>query len=117
MAMVIVGIDLAKNGVAVHGVDEAGKPALMRPSAPRGKLLELIAALPPCLIGMEACTGAHHWARLFAAHGHTVRLMAPMFVVPYRLSGKAGKNDAADAAAICEAVSRPSMRFVPPKSI
>jgi transposase len=66
---------------------------------------------------MEACSGAHHWARLFAAQGHTVRLMAPKFVVPYRLSGKRGKNDAADAAAICEAVTRPNMRFVPIKSI
>jgi transposase len=66
---------------------------------------------------MEACSGAHHWARLFQAHGHTVRLMAPKFVAPYRLSGKRGKNDAADAAAICEAVTRPSMRFVPPKNL
>jgi len=66
---------------------------------------------------MEACSGAHHWARLFQAHGHTVRLMAPKFVTPYRLSGKKGKNDAADAAAICEAVTRPSMRFVPIKSL
>jgi transposase len=90
---------------------------LVRPAVPRGKLLELIAALPPCTIGMEACTGAHHWARRFEALGHTVRLMAPKFVVPYRLSGKRGKNDAADAAAICEAVQRPNMRFVPVKSI
>ena len=82
----------------------------------RGKLLELIASLPPCTIGMDACSGAHHWARLFAAQGHTVRLMAPKFVVPYRLSGVRGKNDAADAAAICEALQRPQMRFVPPKS-
>jgi transposase len=66
---------------------------------------------------MEACSGAHHWARLFQAHGHTVRLMAPKLVAPYRLSGKKGKNDAADAAAICEAVTRPSMCFVPPKSV
>ena len=117
MAIVTVGIDLAKNVFAVHGVDATGKPALVRPSVPRGKLLELVASLPPCLIGMEACSGAHHWARLFAAHGHTVRLMAPKFVAPYRLSGKRGKNDAADAAAICEAVTRPNMRFVPPKSI
>jgi transposase len=64
---------------------------------------------------MEACSGAHHWARLFQAHGHTVRLMAPKFVTPYRLSGRRGKNDAADAAAICEAVQRPAMRFVPIK--
>ena len=117
MAIVTLGIDLAKNVFAVHGVDVAGKPALVRPSVPRSKLLELIASLPPCLVGMEACSGAHHWARLFTAHGHTVRLMAPKFVVPYRLSGKCGKNDAADAAAICEAVSRPNMRFVPGKSI
>jgi len=117
MAIVTVGIDLAKNVFALHGVDATGKPALVRPSVARGKLLEIVAALPPCLIGMEACSGAHHWARLFAAHGHTVRLIAPKFVVPYRLSGKRGKNDAADAAAICEAVTRPSMRFVPPKSL
>ncbi|MCW5649008.1 MAG: IS110 family transposase [Ramlibacter sp.] len=117
MAIVTVGIDLAKNVFAVHGVDATGKAALVRPGVPRAKLLQLVAALPPCLIGMEACSGAHHWARLFAGFGHTVRLMAPKFVVPYRLSGKAGKNDAADAAAICEAVTRPNMRFVPVKSI
>lgn len=117
MAIVTLGIDLAKNVFALHGVDATGKPALVRPSVARGKLLELVASLPPCLIGMEACSGAHHWARLFQAHGHTVRLMAPKFVTPYRLSGKGGKNDAADAAAICEAVTRPSMRFVPAKSL
>jgi transposase len=117
MAIVTVGIDLAKNVFAVHGVDEAGKAALVRPEVSRSKLLELIANLPPCLIGMEACSGAHHWAREFAQFGHTVRLIAPKFVVPYRMSGKRGKNDAADAAAICEAVTRPNMRFVPVKSI
>ena len=117
MAIVTLGIDLAKNVFAVHGVDATGRAALVRPSVARGKLLELIVSLPPCLIGMEACSGAHHWACLFAAQGHTVRLMAPKFVIPYRLSGKRGKNDAADAAAICEAVSRPNMRFVPPKSV
>lgn len=117
MAIVTLGIDLAKNVFALHGVDATGQAVLLRPSLARGKLLELVASLPPCLIGMEACSGAHHWARLFSAHGHTVRLMAPKFVAPYRLSGKRGKNDAADAAAICEAVTRPSMRFVPPKSI
>ena len=74
-----------------------------------------MAQLLPCLIGMEACSGAHYWARLFRSYGHTVRLMAPKFVTPYRLSGKRGKNDAADAAAICEAVTRPAMRFVPVK--
>jgi transposase len=117
MTIVTVGIDLAKNVFAVHGVDVAGHAALVRPAVARGKLLDLIAGLPPCLIGLEACSGAHHWARLFAAHGHTVRLMAPKFVTPYRMAGKAGKNDAADAAAICEAVQRPNMRFVPIKSI
>jgi transposase len=117
MAIVTVGIDLAKNVFALHGVDATGRAVLVRPSVARAKLLELVASLPPCLIGMEACSGAHHWARLFASHGHTVRLIAPKFVVPYRLSGKRGKNDAADAAAICEAVTRPAMRFVPVKSI
>ena len=116
MTIIAVGIDLAKHVFAVHGVDEAGRAALVRPSVARDKLHELIATLPPCLIGMEACTGAHHWARLFMQHGHSVRLIAPKFVTPYRLSGKRGKNDAADAAAICEAVQRPQMRFVPTKS-
>jgi transposase len=117
MAIVFVGIDLAKNVFAVHGVDEHGKPALVRPTVARARLHEPIAALPPCTVAMQACTGAHHWARLFSACGHTVRLIAPKFVAPYRMSGVRGKNDAADAAAICEAVQRPSMRFVPPKSI
>lgn len=117
MTIVTIGIDLAKNVFAVHGVDATGKPALVRPSVARAKLLELIASLPACLIGMEACSGAHHWAREFAKFGHTVRLMAPKFVVPYRLSGKRGKNDAADAAAICEAVTRPNMHFVPVKTL
>jgi len=117
MTIVTIGIDLAKNVFAVHGVDATGKAVLVRPSVARAKLLELIASVPPCLIGMEACSGAHHWAREFAKFGHTVRLMAPKFVSPYRLSGKRGKNDAADAAAICEAVTRPNMRFVPIKSV
>jgi transposase len=89
---------------------------LVRPSVRRDQLLELVAKLPPCTIGMEACSGAHHWARQFTVFGHTVRLMAPKFVAPYRMSGRRGKNDAADAAAICEALQRPTMRFVPVKS-
>ena len=117
MSIITVGIDLAKDIFAVHGVNVSGKPELVKPRVARAKLLELIANLPPCLIGMEACSGAHHWARLFMQHGHTVKLMAPKFVAPYRLSGKRGKNDAADAAAICEAVTRPSMRFVPIKDV
>jgi transposase len=116
MAIVTVGIDLAKNVFALHGVNETGHVDLRRPSVARAKLHALVAALPPCTIAMEACTGAHHWARLFAQCGHTVKLMAPKLVAPYRMSGKRGKNDAADAAAICEAVQRPSMRFVPVKS-
>ena len=117
MAIVTVGIDLAKSVFAVHGVGVSGKPELVRPEVRRTKLLELVASLPPCLIGMEACSGAHHWAREFQKLGHTVRIMAPKFVAPYRMSGKHGKNDAADAAAICEAVTRPNMRFVPIKTI
>jgi transposase len=116
MAILTVGIDLAKNVFALHGVNESGKAALVQPKVARARLHELVAALPPCTIGMEACSGAHHWARLFQAHGHTVRLMAPKLVTPYRMSGARGKNDAADAAAICEAVARPNMRFVPVKS-
>lgn len=117
MTIVTVGIDLAKNVFAVHGVNEAGKAELVRPDVKRAKLLELIANLKPCLIGMEACSGAHHWAREFQKLGHQVRIMAPKFVTPYRMGGKNGKNDAADAAAICEAVTRPNMRFVPIKTI
>ncbi|WP_137896295.1 IS110 family transposase [Ramlibacter sp. 2FC] len=117
MAILTVGIDLAKNVFAVHGVNEAGKAELVRPTVARDKLHELMSSLPPCIIGMEACSGAHHWARLFQASGHTVRLVAPKFVTPYRMSGRRGKNDAADAAAICEAVQRPHMRFVPAKSL
>lgn len=117
MTIVTIGIDLAKNIFAVHGVNAAGKPELVRSDVRRTKLLTLIANLPPCLIGMEACSGAHYWAREFEKFGHTVRIMAPKFVAPYRMGGKHGKNDAADAAAICEAVTRPNMRFVPVKTI
>jgi transposase len=79
MAIVTVGIDLAKNVFAVHGVNAAGKPALVRPDVSRTKQLELIAKLPPGLIGMKACSGAHHWCREFAKFGQTVRMMAPYF--------------------------------------
>ena len=115
MSIITVGIDLAKNVFAVHGVDDNGKAVLVKPKVSREHLPALVAQLPPCVIGMEACSGAHHWARLFRQHGHTVKLIAPKFVTPYRLSGKRGKNDAADAAAIWEAVRRPHMRFVPVK--
>jgi transposase len=101
---------------AVHGVDEAGKAVLVRPSVRRDALLDLVAKLPACVIGMEACSGAHHWARQFQSFGHTVRIIAAKFVAPYRLSGRKGKNDAADAQTICE-VKRPHMRFVPIKGV
>ena len=116
MTIVCVGIDLAKNVFALHGVGESGTVRLRQPKVARAKLSAVVAALAPCTIGIEACSGAHHWARQFQAHGHTVRLMAPKLVTPYRMSGKRGKNDAADAAAICEAVQRPNMRFVPVKT-
>lgn len=115
MPIVTIGIDLAKNVFAVHGVDEVGKALLIKPRVSREQLVTLIAQLPPCVIGMEACSGAHYWAHVFQQHGHTAKLMAPRLVAPYRMSGQRGKNDAADAAAIFEAVTRPSMRFVPLK--
>jgi transposase len=108
-----VGIDLAKNVFALHGVDGSGHVVLRR-TVRRERLAPLVAQLPACLIGMEACSGAHQWARQFAEFGHVVRLMAPKFVAPYR---KSGKNDDNDAGAICEAVGRPSMRFVPVKTL
>ena len=107
-----VGIDLAKSVFTVHGVDAAGHTVL-RKTVRREKLMELIAALPPCLIGLEACGGAHEWARKFAGHGHRVGIMMARFVAAYR---KNSKNDGNDAEAICEAVARPNMRFVPVKS-
>lgn len=108
-----VGIDLAKSVFSLHGVDGAGHVVLRR-TVRRDQLVEAVAGLSPCLIGMEACSGAHEWGRRFQEFGHTVRLMAPKFVTPYR---KSGKNDGNDAEAICEAVTRPSMRFVPVKSL
>ena len=117
MTIATVGIDLAKNVFAVHAVGKSGLVELKRPDVRRAKLLELVASWPPCVIGMETCSGAHHWAREFEKLGHTVRLMAPKFVAPYRMAGKRGKNDANDAQAICEAVARPTMRFVPVKTI
>ena len=112
----VIGIDLAKNVFALHAINGAGKPILVRPSVRRDQLLDLLAQLPPCIVGMEACSGAHHWARALIKFGHTPKLMAPKFVAPYRMQGKRGKNDANDAAAVCEAVMRPNMRFVPVKS-
>jgi transposase len=88
MAILTVGIDLAKNVLAVHGVNEAGRAELDKPVVARDKPVELLAAVPPCVVGMEACSGAHHWARQFQSLGHTVRPVAPKFVTTYRMSGK-----------------------------
>jgi transposase len=112
MKITTVGIDLAKNVFQVHGVDQRGK-AVVRKRLRRKQVLMFFAQLRPCLVGMEACGGAHYWARKLQAQGHTVKLMAPQFVKPYV---KANKTDAADAEAICEAVTRPTMRFVPIKN-
>ena len=113
MNITTVGIDLAKNVFQVHAVDARGK-VVLRKRLRRGQVAQFFVNLPPCLIGMEACASSHHWGRTLERFGHTVRLMAPQFVRPYV---KANKNDAADAEAICEAVGRPNMRFVPIKSI
>ncbi|MDN0083998.1 IS110 family transposase [Crenobacter sp. SG2305] len=106
-----IGLDLAKNVFQVHGVDAQGK-VVLRKQVARTSLAAFFANLPPCLVGMEACGSAHFWARKLTAQGHVVKLMAPQFVKPYV---KGSKTDAADAEAICEAVSRPNMRFVPVK--
>ena len=108
-----LGIDLGKNVFYVFGVDIQGQP-VQRKKLRRGELLEFLARLPPCLIGMEACGGAHHWAREVSKLGHDVRLMAGQFVKPYV---KGNKNDYNDAEGICEAVSRPTMRFVAIKTV
>jgi len=113
MKITTVGIDLAKNVIQVHGVDERGK-AVLRKQLRRNQVAAFFANLPACLVGMEACGSAHHWARKLGSCGHTVKLMAPQFVKPYV---KTNKNDTADAEAICEAVGRPNMRFVPMKNI
>jgi len=109
----VLGIDLAKQSFQLHGVDESAR-SVLRKKLDRKKMSEFIAQLPPCVIGVEACGGAHHWARVFKQFGHEVKIMAPQFVKPYV---KSNKNDAVDAEAICEAVQRPTMRFVPEKSI
>jgi len=106
------GLDIAKQVFQVHGVNERGA-VKGRQQLSRAKVLEYFAQLPPCLIGMEACAGAHYWARELGKLGHTVKLMGAQFIIPYR---KRGKNDANDAEAICEAVGRPNMHFVAVKT-
>jgi transposase len=107
-----IGLDIAKSVFQVHGVDDAGAVTI-RKRIGRSKVLEFFGKLPPCLVGIEACATAHHWGRELQALGHTVKLMPPSYVKAYL---KRSKNDANDAAAICEAVTRPSMRFVPIKT-
>lgn len=108
----VIGIDLAKNVFQIHGTDPSGLIVLKKKLA-RGQMIDFFARLTPCLVGMEACSSAHYWGRRLSEMGHTVRLMPPQYVKPYV---KTNKNDARDAEAICEAVMRPNMRFVPIKS-
>ena len=115
--IVRVGVDLAKHVIQIHAVDQVGRTVTAKPLAREKFLAWCTLQLPPgCLIAMEACGGAHHWARRLQEMGFDARLIAGHFVGPYRMQGKSGKNDANDAAAICEAASRPSMRFVPIKT-
>lgn len=113
MHATIIGIDLAKSVFQLHGIDGSGRVVLSR-QLRRAELLRVLAKLPPALVGLEACGSAHHWAREIGKLGHEVRLMPPAYVKAYV---RRQKNDRADAAAICEAVQRPSMRFVPIKSV
>lgn len=107
-----IGLDIAKQVFQVHGADASGR-VVCRKRLPRAKVLAFLSAQPPCTVALEACGGAHHWGREIGKLGHTVRLIPPVYVKPYV---KRQKNDAADAEAICEAATRPSMRFVPVKS-
>jgi transposase len=113
MQITTIGLDLAKQVFQVHAVDDAGA-VVLRKQLRRSEVLAFFARLPACRVGMEACATSHQWAREIGAFGHDVRLMPPAYVKPYL---KRQKNDAADAEAICEAVSRPNMRFVPVKSV
>src|SRR5215208_5768265 len=110
-AITTIGLDIAKSVFQVHGVDAHGM-VVVRRQLKRRYVLAFFKKLPPCLVGIEACATSHHWSRELQALGHTVRLIPPAYVKPYV---KRQKNDAADAEAICEAVQRPSMRFVPIK--
>jgi transposase len=113
MDITTVGIDIAKRIFQIHGVNKNGK-AVLKKKLMRDQVLIFMANLPKCLVGIEACGGANYWAREISKLGHEVKLMAPQFVKPYV---KTNKNDQADSEAICEAVSRPNMRFVPVKSV
>jgi len=110
--VITIGVDIAKSVFQIHAVDAAGEPVIRR-QLRRRQVLPFFKKQPPCLIGIEACATSHHWAREISKFGHEVRLMPPRYVKPYV---KRNKNDAADAEAICEAVRRPNMRFVPVKT-
>jgi len=112
MHIATIGLDLAKNIFQVHGIDREGNIAVQR-SLRRSDVANFFGKLPPCLVAIEACATAHHWAREIGRFGHTVRLMPPAYVKPYV---KRNKNDMADAEAICKAVTRPNMRFVAVKT-
>ena len=113
MPIVTIGLDLAQSVFQLQAIDEHGA-VIMRKRLTRGQVLPVLEKVPPCRVGMEACGSAHHWAREIQALGHEVRLMPAQYVKPYV---KQNKTDAADAEAICEAVQRPTLRFVAPKSI
>ncbi len=113
MAVKVIGLDTAKHVFQVHGADGAGR-AVLKKRLRRAQIADFFGSIPPCVVGLEATRGSSYWARVIGSFGHSVRLIAPQFVKPF-LRGQ--KNDSADAAAICEAVSRPEMRFVTPKSI
>ena len=113
MNVTTIGLDIAKNVFQIHGVDRCSKPVL-RKQLKRAQMLAFFANLPVCQIGLEACAGAHYWARELIKLGHDARLISPQFVKPYV---KGNKNDANDAEVICEAVGRPNRRFVPVKSV
>ena len=112
-----VGVDLAKNVIQVHTVDAAGKVITNR-ALKHARFLAWCADLPTgCLVAIEACSGAHHWCRQLRERGFDARMIPAQFVAPYRVQGRSGKNDANDAATVCEAASRPRMNFVPPKTL
>jgi transposase len=111
-AVTTIGFDIAKSVFQVHGVNADGQ-VVIRQQLRRSRVLGFFRKLPPCVVGIEACASSHHWSRELQALGHAVRLMPPAYVKPYV---KRQKNDASDAEAICEAVQRPSMRFVPTKT-
>ena len=113
MHITTLGIDVAKNVFQLHGVDARGRAVVSR-RVTRSQLMDTVASLPPCVIGMEACGSAQHWGRTCEPLGHTVKLMHPKYVKPYV---KTNKNEGRDAEAICEATSRPTMRFVSIKTV